>query len=207
MKFEKLIKRQKEIASKLKIRKLNKKIKIIGGVDISFKNDMARCAAVLMDFKNMKEIEKAIYNTKPKFPYISGFLAFREGPIILKTLKKLRNKPDILIFDGQGIAHPRHCGIASHIGGLLNIPTIGAAKSRLFGSYKEPLNEKFSYSYLYDGKKKIGAVIRTKKNSKPIFISPGNLVNVSDCIKIIKKCVLKYRLPQPTYLAHIYAKL
>ncbi|OPY22654.1 MAG: Endonuclease V [Methanobacterium sp. PtaU1.Bin242] len=207
MKFTKLIEKQKKIASKLKIRKLNKKIKIIGGVDISFKNDMARCAIVLLDFNNMEEIEKITYETKPKFPYISGFLAFREGPIILKAIKKLKNKPDILMFDGQGIAHPRCCGIASHIGVILNMPTIGVAKSRLYGSYIEPENKKFKYTYLYNAKDKIGVVLRTKKNSKPIFISPGNLVNLTDCLYIIKKCITKYKLPEPTHLAHNYAKL
>jgi len=207
MNLEKLIKEQKKISEKIKIITLKNKIEKVAGIDISFYGDNAICSIVILDFKTLTEIENILYKDKANFPYISGFLAFREGPIILKAIEKIKNKPDIYIFDGQGIAHPRKCGIASHIGVLIEKPTIGVGKSHLYGKYKEPDNKKFSFSYLYDKEKnKIGVVLRTKENCKPVFISPGNLIDINDSIDVIKKCTTIYRIPEPTRLAHIKSK-
>lgn len=207
MNTEKLLERQKEIAKEVKLIPFKEDIKTIAGIDISFRGDEGNCCIIVLNFNSMQEIEKVEYKAKANFPYISGFLAFREGPIILKAIKNLKTKVDIFMFDGQGISHPRRCGIASHMGVIINKPTIGVAKSHLYGHYTEPENKKFSFSYIFDySNKKIGAVLRSKENCKPIFVSPGHLTDIESSIRIVKKCLKSYRLPEPTRLAHIISK-
>ena len=208
MNFSSLAHKQRKIAGKIKIKPFDKKIKTVAGIDVSFIEEKGLAVICVLSFPDLKEIETVYVSGKPKIPYISGFLAFREGPIIEKAFKKLLLKPDILIFDGQGIAHPRKCGIASHMGVLLNMPSIGAAKSRLTGNYKEPAFKKFSKTILIDNhSRKIGIVLRTKEKANPIFISPGHLTDFDSAENIIKKCLNGYRLPEPTRLAHIKSKL
>ena len=141
-----------------------------------------------------------------RFPYIPGLLTFREGPAILAALEHLTTAPDLLVFDGQGIAHPRRCGLASHIGLLLDMPSIGCAKTKLSGRHKEPLSEKGSYSYLKEGEETIGAVVRTRSKVKPLFVSIGHRINLNDSINIVLKCCPKYRLPETTRRADKLAR-
>jgi deoxyribonuclease V len=131
------------------------------------------------------------------FPYIPGYLSFREAPAIFSAMEKLSLLPDLLIVDGQGIAHPRRIGIASFLGVLLGLPTIGCAKSRLVGKYEEPAPERGSWSPLIDKGETVGAVLRTRKGVKPVFVSPGHLVTLPEAIEIIMHCAVKYRLPEP----------
>jgi deoxyribonuclease V len=141
------------------------------------------------------------------FPYIPGLLAFREGPAILAAWEKLQTKPDLIMFDGQGIAHPRGIGIASQMGLWLVRPSIGVGKSKLYGQYAEPGSNPGDRSDLIDGRTKqvIGAAVRTRERSNPLFISPGHLIDVSHAVGFVLKCCTGYRLPEPTRWAHKFA--
>ena len=154
---------------------------------------------------------------KVTFPYIPGLLSFREAPVCIAAVEKLKTKPYLFIIDGQGIAHPRRLGLAAHLGLFFDKPTIGCAKSRLIGQFEEPPLEKGEYSLLTDKESTkrqtshesratsdevIGAVVRTRTNVKPVFVSVGNKCLLKDAIKITLSCAVKYRLPEPTRLAH-----
>jgi deoxyribonuclease V len=197
---------QKQLSKKIILKFSSIKINYIAGVDLAYdkKSELGFCSVVIFTFPDLEIFQIYNYYQKVQFPYIPGLLSFREGPIIIKTFEKIIPKPELIIFDGQGIAHQRKLGIASHMGLLLNIPSIGCAKSKLYGKYEEPASEKGSRSYLYDYKDNpIGVVLRTKDNVKPVFISPGNLIGINKSVEIIMKCVTKYRIPKPTRIADI----
>jgi deoxyribonuclease V len=203
--YEHLIKLQYKLASRIIIKEYNCPIKYLAGIDVAFTKNNSVAAIVVLD-RNLNVCEVAKGIKKTTFPYIPGLLSFREFPAIYDALKRLTIKPDIYIIDGQGIAHPRGLGLASHIGVVLNIVTIGCAKSKLYGIYNEPTNKRFSYDYLYNVKNSpIGIVLRTRENVKPVFISPGNNIDMSSSLNIIKQCTKKYRLPEPVRIAHYYA--
>jgi len=136
------------------------------------------------------------------FPYIPGLLSFREAPVCLAAVGKLKNEPDVFLIDGQGIAHPRRLGLAAHLGLFLDKPTIGCAKSRLIGQFEPPGPEKGDHTPLLAGDEIIGAVVRTRRNIKPLFISVGHKCRLEDAIRLTLACATKYRLPEPTRLAH-----
>jgi deoxyribonuclease V len=173
-----------------------KSVLTVAGIDTSYRGDAACTAVVVVRLRDLQIIEHSAAVKKTNFPYVPGLLTFREGPAILEALGKLKNSPDILIFDGQGIAHPRRFGIACHIGLLVDIPSIGCAKTKLTGSYKEPHSDKGSFSYLTDRAKTVGAVVRTRKAVKPVFVSIGHRVNLRDSIKLVLQCCSKFRLPE-----------
>lgn len=197
---------QEILQKKVTITPLTEKPKYIAGVDAAFQNNKIICAACLYMYPEMLLIEETYVITKTLFPYIPGFLSFREGPAIIKALKGLSKKPDIILIDGQGIAHPKRLGIASHIGVLLNIPTIGCAKSRLIGTYKKPKPKKGNYSSLLYEEEIVGAVVRTKDNVKPLFVSPGYRIEVQDSMEIVLACSQKYRIPEPLRRADFISK-
>jgi deoxyinosine 3'endonuclease (endonuclease V) len=147
-------------------------------------------------------VETATASAKLTFPYIPGLLSFREAPACLAVVRKLRSEPDLFLIDGQGIAHPRRLGLAAHLGLFLDKPAIGCAKSRLIGTFEPPGIEKGAYSPLRDGDEIIGAVVRTRRNVKPLFISVGNKCRLDDAIRLTLACTTRYRLPEPTRLAH-----
>ncbi len=159
---------------------------------------------IIFKFPNLKIIERQSFISPVNFPYIPGLLTFREGPSILAAFKKIKNEPDIILFDGQGIAHPRRMGIASHLGLFLNKPTIGCAKSRLSGKYTSVGEEKGDYALLKESEEVLGVVLRTRKKVKPIFVSPGYKIDLPNSIEIVLKCIVKYRLPLPVREAHIF---
>lgn len=196
---------QNKLRSKVAIKPFRKKVRLIAGFDLSYlSKDEAIAGAVLFSWPNFKEIDR-IYSMSPvNFPYISGLLSFREMPALLKLWKKIRNKPDLLFIDGQGIAHPRGLGIASHFGITVQRPTIGTAKSRLVGSFREPGKKKGSGSPLYYKRKMIGAVLRTRENTKPIFVSPGHMMTIKDSVKWTMRVTDRCRIPEPTRQADIY---
>lgn len=196
---------QNVLKNHIELRPLSKPISTIGGADISFnKNEETVYAGIIvLSYPDLRIIEQVTIIGKSTFPYISGLLAFREIPTLMEAYEKLKNKPDLLVLDGQGIAHRRKTGIASHFGILINSPTIGCGKSRLFGSYTDPENRKFAESPLMDKNERIGTVLRSKINCNPLFISPGNLITIEESTEIIKKCIGSYRIPEPTRLAHL----
>jgi deoxyribonuclease V len=151
----------------------------------------------------MVKVEERWARGRSSFPYIPGLLSFRELPVLLSAVKKIRTPPDVILCDGQGIAHPRGLGIASHLGVVLDRPTIGCAKSRLVGSFGAVGEEKGSYASLEYGNFRVGAVLRTRAGTRPVFISPGFKVTYEEAIVIILNCVTKYRIPEPIRSAHL----
>lgn len=192
------------LASKIRLTSFRRKIKLVAGLDCAFSKDGKRIGAVVVVLKlpDFELVETVHAVRKVDFPYIPGLLSFREGPACLDAAAKLKNEPDVFIIDGQGIAHPRRLGLACHLGLFLDRPMIGCAKSRLTGTFKDVAAEKGSYSWLEDKGQRIGAVVRTRTNVKPVFVSPGNKCTFHDAIKITLACTTKYRLPEPTRLAH-----
>jgi deoxyribonuclease V len=149
-------------------------------------------------------IERSCVVTEVRFPYIPGLFSFREAPPVIEAFRALKQAPDVLLVDGQGIAHPRRIGLASHLGLWLGIPTIGCAKSRLIGEHEEPAPQRGTWTPLLDSGETIAAVLRTRDHVKPVYVSPGHLCNLESAIQIVLQSALKYRLPVPAQLAHQY---
>jgi len=197
---------QRELRLKVKILPFNKTPRFVAGVDAAFTDTKVVAAACLYTFPELTPVEDALSVEDIRFPYIPGLLSFREGPAIIKAVQKLRKKPDLILFDGQGIAHPLGMGIASHVGVLLNMPTIGCAKSRLVGEYKEPGKSRGSASVLFFHNEPVGSVLRTRENVKPLFVSPGHLIDRKGSVSIVLHCIGKYRLPEPVRRADALSK-
>ena len=202
---------QADLACKVEFTRLKKNPKLIAGIDCAFSRDGERILAVVVVLRppQFELVETVSASRKVTFPYIPGLLSFREAPVCLAAVEKLQTQPDVLMVDGQGIAHPRRLGLAAHLGLFLDQPAIGCAKSRLTGTYEEPMLEKGAYSLLKDEKDKlnaqseiIGAVVRTRTNVKPVFVSVGHKCRLEDAIRVVLDCSVKYRLPEPTRLAH-----
>jgi len=174
----------------------------VAGVDVSARGGMSCAAIAELAFPTLTLRGSSTAVAPLRFPYVPGLLSFREAPAILAALEKMDHLPDVLILDGQGMAHPRRLGIATHIGVLLDHPTIGCAKSRLVGCYVEPEREAGSWRYLYDGDEIIGAVVRTRTGVKPIFVSVGHKVGLATAIELVLRCCRRCRLPETTRWAH-----
>ena len=182
-----------------------RKPKTVGGLDVSYVENNAIAAAVLMDFKTLNVIEKAIVKVDVKFPYIPGYLAFRELPALMAANHALNTKPDILFVDGHGILHPAGCGIATHVGIKTGIPTIGVGKKLLVGTpSKKTLKIAEASPVLYRGRIH-GYALRTSKSKHPIYISPGSKISVRTALKLTR-VVLIHRIPEPIRQAHIFGK-
>ena len=180
-------------------------IRRIAGADVSFDRHqpVLYAAVVILSFPELQVLQTFTHVTYATFPYIPGLLSFREVPALLPILQAHADAFDVLICDGQGIAHPRRFGLAAHLGVLLNKPTIGCAKSRLIGQYTDPNIEKGSFSPLLDDDEPIGAVVRTRAKVKPVFVSPGHLMDIPTSIRLVLETTRRYRLPEPTRQAHI----
>jgi len=198
------IKLQIKLREKVSLKSAFNKIDKVAGADVSYYNDKAIAGVVVLSFPQLEIIERRFSISPVKFPYIPGLLSFREGPALLEVFKKIENEPDVVLFDGQGIAHPRRMGIATHLGLFLDRPTIGCAKSKLSGNYLPVREERGSYSLLREGEEIIGAVVRTKRGTSPIFVSPGNKIDLFASVEIVLRCTNKYRLPEPTRKAHLF---
>ncbi len=177
-------------------------VNTVAGVDVSFKGDVARAAVVILSYPELAPLDYSLAELPVEFPYIPGLLAFREAPAVLAALEKLKTEPDLFIFDAQGLAHPRRMGLATHLGVIIDRPSIGCAKSRLCGRHYDPGPERGSYTYLYDGEEIIGAVVRTQTGVSPLYVSIGHKVDLPTAIEYVLSCCTKYRLPETTRYAH-----
>lgn len=169
----------------------------VAGVDAHYGVDRLWAAIVVMTFPALVIVESALIQRALSFPYVPGLLAFREAPAILEVLHRLSEKPDLLLVDGQGLAHPRRFGLACHLGVLGNLPTIGVAKSRFVGTYQEPGTERGAWSQLIDRGETIGAVLRTRSAVRPVFLSIGHRVSLMTVIDLVRRCTGHFRLPEP----------
>jgi deoxyribonuclease V len=197
---------QTELCERLVLEdRLSGDIRIVAGADISCTkgDDRVYAAVVLLDAATLEVIEEATYIGRTSIPYIPGLLSFREGPSLLQAFGKLRNRPDVILFDGHGIAHPRGFGLASHMGLILDIPSVGCAKTRLVGAFREPGEKRGQQSPLVYKEKRIGTVVRTKDRVKPVFVSLGHRVSLERAVEIVLQCARRYRIPEPIRRAHI----
>lgn len=199
---------QEELAKYLKLYFSGGAIKTVGGVDCSYKDGVASATVVIMRFPDFEIIENISVKKPISFPYVPTLLTFREGPPVMECFGKMRTKPDCMLYDGQGTAHPRRMGLAAHLGVLTGIPSVGCAKSLLVGENKEPGTGRGSYRDIRD---KSGHVVctalRTRANVKPVYVSPGHLMDMKTAVKLVLDCSLRYRLPEPLRLAHKLAAL
>lgn len=198
---------QKELAGRV-IRAGNPDpVRFVAGVDVSAgrAGNRGRAAVVLLTYPDLEILEVARQETDLPFPYVPGLLSFREIPAVLGAYEKLSREPDLLIVDGQGIAHPRRLGIAAHLGLLLDRPAIGCGKSRLLGTHDDPPNERGAWSSLRHRSEEIGRVLRTRPGVKPVYISIGHRIGLTEAVEWIMRCTRGYRLPEPIRAAHQHA--
>lgn len=198
------IQRQKELAGRVRRESLPADVRRIAGADVSILKQSGELLAgiVLWDLHDRKVIEQVTARVPTRFPYVPGLLSFREAPAVLEAFTQLKNKPDVAMFDGQGYAHPRRFGLACHLGVILDMPSIGCAKSRLIGQYEEPAVDRGSWSDLADKGEVIGAVLRTRTGVNPLYISIGHRADLPSAIDLTLRCATRYRFPEPTRLAH-----
>lgn len=185
------------------------KVQRIAGVDVGFEQGGAvtRAAVVVLSWPELEVVERVLARVPTSFPYVPGLLSFRELPAILQAFDQLAAKPDLVLCDGQGIAHPRRFGIACHLGVWLDLPTIGIAKKRLVGHHDEPGDEMGASTPLWDKEEQIGTVLRTRQGVKPVFVSTGHRVSQETVLDWVLKCLTRYRLPEPIRQAHHLASL
>lgn len=190
---------QKSLRERIQVVPLTRPVSLIAGVDTGFTDQGATARAVIAVYRypELELVEQAIALDPVRFPYVPGLLSFREIPVILKALQQLQQAPELLLCDGQGIAHPRRLGIATHLGLYTAIPSIGVGKSRLTGQYQEPGLEKGAQAPLLAGTERIGTVLRSRTGVRPLFISPGHLVSHEDAVDWVLRCLTRYRLPEP----------
>lgn len=194
---------QKDLRNRLVLIWDEHPVATVAGVDVSIKPETARAAIVVLRYPELTPVEAVTADAPLVFPYIPGLLSFREGPAVLAAWSQLQNKPDLLMFDGQGIAHPRGIGIAAQMGLWLERPTIGVAKSRLYGRHAEVGPQRGDQADLIDKNGNvIGAVLRAREKTNPLYISPGHLMDVQHAVEFVMACSAGYRLPEPTRWAH-----
>ncbi len=200
------VKVQRDLRERIRIEPFSGEPELIAGADISFNlySSTVYAAFVVLDFSSLEVIARASAVVEVHFPYIPGLLSFREIPPLIQAWEKLEVEPDVVVFDGQGIAHPRRLGIATHMGLLIDKPTMGCAKSLLTGRFGELEEAAGATADLVDRGETVGAALRTKNKTKPVFISPGHRMDIESAVRIIQKTVRGYRIPEPTRQAHLY---
>jgi len=196
---------QQRLRNLVRLRPLAGPVSAIAGADISFNkfSETVYAGIVVLSLPALRIIESAGVRSVAKFPYVPGLLSFREAPSLLEAWEKLKTKPDVLMLDGQGIAHPRRFGIACHVGVLLDLPTIGCAKSILVGRYGELGLQAGSRSPLVDRGEQVGVALRTKSKVSPVYVSPGHLIDLDSAVDLVLRSTGKYRQPEPTRQAHL----
>lgn len=203
--YEEAIRVQHDLSSKVILEPFKTEVNLVAGADVSYSkgSDILFAGVIVMKVPEMKIVEESTAVGEVDFPYIPGFLSFRESPILIKAFEKIQNVPDAVIFDGQGIAHPRHLGIASHLGLIIDLPSIGCAKNILVGKYEDVGNESGDYSPIIFRGSIVGVALRTKRNVLPVFVSPGHKIDVPSALALVMKTCRGYRLPEPVRQAHI----
>ena len=197
---------QKQLREQVELRPLPDDVRLVAGCDISFNkySDVIYAGIVVVRLPDFEVVERAGVVSRARFPYVPGLLSFRETPSLLEAWERLSIRPDVVALDGQGLAHPRRFGIACHVGLITGVPSVGFAKTRLVGTYDEPDEEAGAFSPLVHRGETIGAVVRTKTRVSPVFISPGHLADVPSSVALALRCTWKYRVPEPTRLAHLF---
>jgi deoxyribonuclease V len=206
---EEAIQIQEVLKDRIILKKTFSRVRTIGGGDVAYSKNgnLLFGAVVVLSFPNMEILDMATADGQIPFPYIPTLLTFREGPILIKTFQRLKIKPDVMIFDGQGIAHPRRMGLASHMGLWLNLPSIGCAKTALLDEFISPGPSKGSYEWIRREGKKVGAVLRTKEKVKPLFVSPGHRIDLLTSIQLLLESCRRFRIPEPLRKAHQATRL
>jgi deoxyribonuclease V len=197
---------QELLCQRVRIAPFRGRPRLIAGVDAAFSSSQVFAAACLYHLPDLTCVEQATAVQDLRFPYVPGLLAFREGPAVIEALGRLMRRPDVVLVDGQGIAHPRGIGLASHIGVMLDIPAIGCAKQRLVGDHQEPGVKKGEWELLRYHDAVVGAVLRTRDNVRPLYISPGNRADVDTAIGIVLSCLGRCRIPEPLRCADMLSK-
>jgi len=189
----------------IEVKGTKKDFQLIAGVDTAYskKDDSVFAAAVVMRFPELVTVDRSRAQSKATFPYKPGFFVFREGPVIIKALQRLQMPPDLIMFDANGIAHEKGIGMASHLGLMLDMPSIGCAKKRLLGDYEEPGDEMNATSPLMYRGSQIAAVVRTRVGVKPLVVSIGHKIDLATAVEVVKSTTRGYRLPEPMRVAHI----
>jgi deoxyribonuclease V len=197
---------QRELASQVDVTPPLRRCELIAGADVSYNrfSDVIYAGVVVWQKSDGAVIERQSAVTETHFPYVPGLLSFREAPALLQAFAKVESEPDVVMLDGQGIAHMRRMGIASHIGLWLDRPTVGCAKSRLYGRHEDPAPEAGSTSPLTAKQQVIGQVVRTKDRVSPVYVSPGHRIDMASAVQVVLASVRKYRLPEPTRQAHLF---
>lgn len=206
IKPEQAIRLQQQLQEEIIIEGNTQNIRFAAGVDVGYFEDVSIAAVAVLELPGLDLCDYSVGRRKIKFPYIPGLLSFREIPVILDALNKIKIIPDVILCDGQGIAHPRRMGIASHLGILTNYRTIGVAKTRLIGRHDDVPDRKGEWVYLHDEDEIIGAVLRTREAVKPLYVSIGHRIDLVSAIEVVMRCVTAYRLPEPVRSAHHLAE-
>ncbi len=199
---------QEELAQKVRLIPLKKFPHLVGGVDVSYLSpcNLALGVAVVYDLRKKQVIEEASYEDRVPFPYIPGFLSFREVPVLKGAISRLKTLPEVFFVDGQGILHPRGLGLASHLGLEIGLPTVGVAKKPLVGAFEPPPLEAGAFSPIFLNGEIKGFALRSRRGVKPIFVSPGHLIDLPSSLEVVKRCLSGYRLPEPVRLAHLLSQ-
>ena len=201
------VEEQRRLAERVVLHPLLMPPATVGGLDVGIKDGVAQAAVVVLTYPDLAVVSHGLARRPVTFPYIPGLLAFREIPVVLDALRGLDTLPDVLICDGQGIAHPRRMGIATHLGVILDHPTVGCAKSRLCGDHDAVPVERGAWQPLEARGEMVGAVLRTRRGVKPVYVSPGHRTDVPTAVVLTLSCAPRYRLPEPIRLAHTLASV
>lgn len=202
--IEEAIRIQEELRNRVNLEKKFTEVRTLAGGDVAYSEskNLLFGAIVVLSFPKMQMLDMAMSYGEIPFPYIPGLLSFREGPILIRTYQKLRIRPDAMIYDGQGIAHPRRLGLASHMGLWLDLPSIGCAKTPLLHEYVLPEPLKGNFKLIYENGEGVGAVLRSRDNVKPLFVSPGHRIDLMTSIQLVLESCKGYRFPEPLRKAH-----
>ncbi len=199
---------QNELSKRINLRNCVNQIKSIAGCDVAYSSSSGKAysAVCVFTYPELNKTEEIRTVSEVSFPYIPGLLTFREGPPLLKAFELLKDRPDVIIFNGHGIAHPRKMGLATHMGIILDVPSIGCAQRSMYRHYVNPGRSKGSFSEIHNnGNEIVGACLRTRDKIKPVFISQGHKTDLGTAIEIVSRCAVKYKMPEPLRAAHILA--